>query len=414
MGNKVNLVYIDENGKLIEDADFTAVGFNGIQVEIADASWIDLPAGADILAMPGRLPLGYDEAAEEISAIEGVTAVAAILPMGFTRALTPAYEVERFQELPLFGYTAVGAANGKLKVAAIKTDEELKWNPVYYNTSDLPRLIHEKQSRFPGNRILKQLAKCALEYHCLTAQNMFYGRWEAGIPVSPVCNADCLGCISWQAAECCPSPQSRIDFIPTVDEVADLAVRHLEEAPEGIVSFGQGCEGEPSLQRELLVQSLRAIRDRTRKGTVNINTNAGYFEAIRDLVDAGLDSIRVSLFSAVPEHYRWYHRPRGYSLETVRQSLAYAAEHGVMTALNLLYFPGFTNQPAETEALYELVDTTGVKQVQLRNLNLDPEKLAERVTDDEIVSVADWLAAFKENFPDVLIGNYTIARSKTE
>lgn len=414
MDNKVNLVYIDKNGKLIEDPDFTAVGFNGIQVEIGDETWIDLPAGADVLALPGRLPLGYDEAAAEISAIEGMTAAAAILPMGFTRALTPAYEVDSFQELPLFGYTAVGAVDGKLKAAAIKTDEELKWNPVYYNTSDLSRLISEKRSQLPGNRILEQLAKCALEYHCLTAQNIFYGRWEAGIPTSPVCNADCLGCISLQAAECCPSPQSRIEFIPTVAEVTDLAVLHLEQAPEGIVSFGQGCEGEPSLQRELLVESVRAIRRRTGKGTININTNAGFFEAIRELVDAGLDSIRVSLFSAIPEHYHWYHRPRGYSLEAVRQSLTYAAEHGVMTALNLLYFPGFTNQLTETDALYELVHTTGVKQVQLRNLNLDPEKLAERMTEEEMVPVSDWLAAFKENFPNVLIGNYTIARQKTE
>ncbi|HOP73648.1 MAG TPA: radical SAM protein [Bacillota bacterium] len=414
MDSKVNLVYIDNNGKLVEDADFTAVGLNGIQAEIADASWIDLPTGADILALPGRLPLGYDEAAEEINVIEGMTAAAAILPMGFTRALIPAYEVDCFQELPLFGYTAVGAVNGKLKVAAIKTDEELKWNPVYYNTSDLPRLIQEKQSQFPGNRILNQLAKCALEYHCLTAQNIFYGRWEAGIPTSPVCNADCLGCISWQAAECCPSPQSRIEFVPTVIEVTELMVQHLEHAVEGIVSFGQGCEGEPSLQRELLVESVRTVRRRTGKGTININTNAGCFEAIRDLVDAGLDSIRVSLFSAVPEHYQWYHRPRGYSLETVRHSLTYAAEHGVMTALNLLFFPGFTNQPAETEALYELVSTTGVKQVQLRNLNLDPEKMAERMIDDEMPSVSQWLDAFRENFPDVLVGNYTIARQKTE
>ena len=122
----------------------------------------------------------------EVVAADGIAAVAAILPVGYTRCLLPGYEIESLTELPLMGYTAVGATGGQLKVAALKTDEDLKWNPSYYNTPDLPRLIAKQQKRFPANRILAQLAKCALEYHCLTAQNIFYQRWEAGIPVSPI------------------------------------------------------------------------------------------------------------------------------------------------------------------------------------------------------------------------------------
>jgi len=86
----------------------------------------------------------------------------------------------------------------------------------------LAPLVREKAAFYKDNRIIKQLSECALQYQCFTAQNIFYKRWEGGIPVSPVCNARCLGCISLQPAECCPSPQSRIDFTPTIKGLSAL------------------------------------------------------------------------------------------------------------------------------------------------------------------------------------------------
>ncbi len=411
----IHLVYADQNGRLYPAKDLLAVGMNGRQAEVANRDWIDLPPGGEVMLLPGRLPLGFDEASDQLEVLEGFTAVAAILPVGLTRALLPGYESATPVELPLFGYTAVGvasaAAGDKLKVAAIKTDEDLKWNPLYYNTHDLPGLIERKKKDFPANRILKQLAQCALEYHCLTAQNIFYARWEAGIPVSPVCNARCRGCISEQPAECCPAPQGRIAFTPTVAEVAELAAAHLEQAGEGIVSFGQGCEGEPSLQGELLARAIDAVRARTHRGTLNMNSNAGDFTMVRRLVDAGLDSIRISLFSAVSENYQWYHRPQGYQLNDVIQSVHYAVEHGLSVALNLLFFPGFTNQLPETQALYQLIAQTGIHQVQLRNLNIDPEKLEFLLRDEELPPVAEWLADLRRQFPQLRIGNYTTPKT---
>lgn len=404
---------MDHNGKLQSDPNLAAVGINGRQVEIADQTWVDMPAGGDLLSLPGRLPLGFNENDGQMEAVEGVTAVAAILPMGYTRTLLPGYEMEDFQELPLFGYTAVGAVDGRLKVAALKTDEQLKWNPIYYNTNDLEDLTRRMIRKFPENRILRQLAKCALEYHCLTAQNIFYRRWEAGIPVSPRCNADCLGCISKQPAECCPAPQSRIDFIPKQPEVVELAAGHLAEAPDGIISFGQGCEGEPSLQKELLANSLRAIRNITSKGTININSNAGYTDAIKALSDSGLDSIRVSLFSAIPEHYSWYHHPQGYGLDNVRESLQYASANKLRLALNLLFYPGFSNREEETAALKELVAATNIHQIQLRNLNIDPEKMGPMIDEDsELPTIKDWVNDLQRKFPRLQIGNYTKPRQK--
>ena len=415
-GSKIHAIYADPRGKLQVDSDLIAVGLNGDQVEPAAATWIDLPAGGDLMLLPGRLPLGFNENSGALEVAEAseagpVTAVAAILPVGLTRCLLPGYEIDDYQELPLFGYTAVGSDGDRLKVAAVRTDADLKWNPVYYNTPDLPGLIAKKRGEFPENRILRQLARCAEEYHCLTAQNIFYERWEAGIPVSPVCNASCMGCISRQPAECCPAPQSRIKFIPTISEVVSLAAGHLERAGDAIVSFGQGCEGEPSLQADLLEPAIRSIRERTSSGTININSNAGATGAIRRLVDAGLDGIRVSLFSARPENYCWYHQPSGYDLAAVEHSAAYAAEHGVNVALNLLLYPGFTNHPAETEALYGFLTRTGVRQIQLRNLNLDPEWLTEKLTSGPLPGITEWLDRLKENFPGLAVGNYTQPRS---
>lgn len=411
--SRVSLIYGDPQGNLQVDQDLTAVGCSGRHIEPADTTWIDLPPGGELLLLPGRLPLGYSEKSGEIEVIEGngkkeAVAVAAILPVGLTRRLLPAYEIKSGEELPLYGYTAVGSQNGRLKVAALETDALLKWNPVYYNTQDLPQLIARKQKALPNNRILKQLGKCAMEYHCLTAQNIFYQRWEAGIPVSPGCNADCLGCISKQPAECCPSPQNRIRFTPTEEEVVELAAVHLQEAPEAIVSFGQGCEGEPSLQRDLLRRSIHSIRRQTKAGTINMNTNAGDTKAIIDLIEAGLDSIRVSLFSAIPENYNWYHRPQGYQLEDVKNSLKEAHRLGAMVALNLLLFPGFTNQTAERDALAELIAETGVQQLQLRNLNLDPEKMMEKIDrEGDSLTVSEWLINLKTRFPELLTGNYS-------
>ena len=94
------------------------------------------------------------------------------------------------------------------------------------------------------------------------------------------------------------SPQDRLMFVPAVDEIVEVAVAHLEQAHDAILSFGQGCEGEPLLQARRIEQAIRAIRARTTRGTLNINTNASNPRALQRLYDAGLDSLRASTISA--------------------------------------------------------------------------------------------------------------------
>lgn len=404
-------VYADEDGNGYIDEDYFGLGLLGASfVEPGEEELIPLPEGASLTMIPNRTPVVIDDEDRFVFYPEEGWVMGALLPQGYTRTLLPAFvNQDGSPGLPLFGYSAVFAQDGELYVAAVPTDEDYKWNPQYFNSEDLEERVETLQKKFPENRLLKQLGHCALTYGCFTAQNIFYHRWEGGIPVSPVCNARCLGCISLQPSECCPSPQSRLTFVPTVQEIAEIAVNHLQDAEDGIISFGQGCEGDPSMQADVIADAIRAIRKQTDCGTINMNTNAGNTEGIRKIVDAGIDSLRVSLNSGTDGVYNAYYRPVNYSLENVRQSLRYAADNGVYTYLNLLTFPGINDSSDEVESLLQLVKECNVKAIQVRNLNIDPETMkpiVEQLT-GEALGVPAFLNILAEELPEVAIGNYT-------
>ena len=255
----IRALYADEDGNILDaPKGFKALARTGTDIiELSPDDLIPLPESADLMFLPDRLPLA--KYGDEIMPIMG-NAVAAILPAGYTRLYMPAFKKEDdAQMLPLYGYTAVVVYKDELYVAAMYTDENDKWDPAHYNTRNLHKLVKRVQKDLPDNRLVEHLGNCSLTWHCCTAQNLFYRRWEAGIPSSPVCNANCFGCISLQPAECCPSPQSRIKFRPTPKEIAQIGIYHLETAPDAIISFGQGCEGEPSLAVDNIVPAIEKI-----------------------------------------------------------------------------------------------------------------------------------------------------------
>ena len=368
------LLVADSDGNMADDPQLRALFQQGDELLIPDkADWMPLPSGAGLISLPGRHPLGMDQNGE-IMEVEEATAVAATLPQGYTRLALPAYETQsNATELPLYGYAAVAWHENEVWVAAHPTDDlRDRWDPKQFNTEDLDSLIVQRMAEFPNNRIIEQLAHCALEYRCFTAQNMFYRRWEAGIPVSPICNARCLGCISLQESECCPSPQTRLSFVPTVEEITSIGSAHLRHAEDGMISFGQGCEGEPSLQWKTLIPAMKAIRERTKLGTINMNSNAGHTEAITSLAKNGLDAIRISLNSTRPDWYHAYYRPVAYQFADVMQSMRVCQEAGVQVSFNLLAFPGITDREREIESLLKVIREYKIQMIQLRNLNIDP------------------------------------------
>lgn len=409
------MVFANPRGEFF-DHQLTAVGRTGNRfVEIIPEDVIPPPQGAGLVLVPGSNPLGIknnefallrDNPYEQGQAL----AVGATLPQGYTRTLLPAYQKLEHKLLPLLGYAAVVFKNEQIYVAAVQTDQLKKWDPKYYNTGDLPKLIRRRIKKHPHNRILEHLARCSLDYHCFTAQNIFYQRWEGGLPVSPTCNAGCLGCISEQPAECCPSPQSRLNFRPTLEELVEVGADHLEQADQAIISFGQGCEGEPALGADVIARAIKAMRQKTKLGTINMNSNAGYTNGVREIVTAGLDSIRVSIISATPEIYNAYYRPRGYTLENVKESIKLSKENGVFVSLNLLTFPGLTDLPGQIEHLVEFIQQTGVDMVQLRNLNIDPDYLLKNLPlseDEEPLGIPAFIEILREELPGLKIGNYS-------
>ena len=343
-------------------------------------------------------------------------AVAAVLPVGYTRTYLPAFiKSDSAPILPLYGYTAVALVNDEIYVAAVKSDDNVKWHPDHYNTADLPDKIAHVQGELTNNRLVEHLAHCSLTWHCCTAQNLFYHRWEAGIPTSPVCNANCLGCISLQAAECCPSPQSRIEFRPTAEEVAQIGCYHLAASESPIISFGQGCEGEPALAYEVIAPAIKSIRQTTTKGVININTNGGFLEGMKAIVDAGLDSMRVSIISAIEDTYQAYYRSSSYTLADVKASIAYAKERGVFVSLNMLSFPGLNDRETEVAAWEEFIKETKIDMIQLRNLNIDPDVLWDIIPQSSapILGVPELVKRLQSCDNNLIIGSFSHYVPKT-
>ena len=405
---KITALYADENGEIFFAAGMAGAARLGEEtVRLTEDMLIPLPDSADLMFLPERRAVGYDKNGD-LTTLPG-RAVSAVLPAGYTRLLLPAFQKENGASmLPLFGYTAVALRKGRLYAAALYTDKNDKWDPMKYNTRALKRHVRELRKKFPENRLVSHLANCSLEWHCCTAQNLFYHRWEAGIPASPVCNANCLGCISLQPAECCPSPQSRIAFAPTAKEITELAVYHLSEAPDAIVSFGQGCEGEPSLAADVIAESVKAVRKETNRGQLNINTNAGFTEGIKKIVDAGLDTMRVSIVSAREESYNAYYRA-GYPLANVKASIRYALAHNVYVSLNLLYFPGFNDREEELAAWLDFFRELPVQMIQIRNLNIDPDVFLDVMPKKQgkILGPTSFLRTLRDSFPKMAIGSFS-------
>ncbi|HEY0613244.1 MAG TPA: radical SAM protein [Candidatus Elarobacter sp.] len=370
------LAYTDSRGRIFYDETRSPIADGGIERPPRREELIPAPPGTVTTMLPGRVPLlsGGGAASRR-------TALAALLPAGYTRLLLPAYRRQAdAPDLPLFGYTFAGVVDDELHVAAMRTDESEDWTPRYFREGELESLIRGRQAQDPRNRTLAQLGVCSREYGCFTAQNVFLERGEAALPVSPTCNAACVGCISELPPDAgMPSPQTRVAFEADAGDVARIAIRHLERVPDGIVSFGQGCEGEPLLRVTTIERAIASIRMARPNGTINLNTNGSLPKSLARLIDAGLQAVRISLNSFRPDVYAAYYRPAGYDLDDVLASIALAVQRGMRVSLNYLTHPGVTDERSEVEALERFLRAHPVAMVQTRTLNIDPERYFAQV-----------------------------------
>ena len=407
------LLYSDGKGNIFEDSSLYAVGRAGWDAfPISADEWIELPDGGNLYELPGRRGIGIDVLTGDMRLCEKGWAVAAFIPPAHTGLYLAAFEtMPDAPTLPLFCYTAAGWWNKKFYVTAVRIEHDIRQECAGYDDTLIQTGANELLKDYPHNRLVKHLMdNCCNTYQCPAARNFALGRWECPVPSSPACNANCLGCISFQPEEeTIVSTQDRLTFKPTSEEIIEFTVPHLMHAPYPIVSFGQGCEGEPLLMWETIREAIIAIRKHTSRGSININTNGSKPDAVKALFEAGLDSIRVSTNSARSAIYTPYYRPNNYVFEDIIESLKVAHKFGGWSSINYFVFPGMTDSVEEYEALRSLIIDTNLSMIQWRNFNIDPDWYLGKigvVDTGEMMGVKQMQELIREEFPHLRFGYF--------
>lgn len=407
------LLYSDGKGNIFEDTTLFAIGRAGWDAfPIPEEDWIELPNGGSLYELPGRRGIGIDVLTGDMRLCELGWAVAAFIPPAYTGLFLAAYEkTDDAPTLPLFCYTATGWYDDKFYVPAVRIEQDIRQEAAGYDATKIETGANWLLTNYPHNRLVKHLMdNCCNTYHCPAARNFALGRWECPVPTSPACNANCIGCISFQPAEeTIVSTQDRLTFKPSTEEITEFTVPHLMNAPYPIVSFGQGCEGEPLLMWETIRSSIQEIRRHTDKGSININTNGSKPAAVKALCEAGLNSIRVSTNSARKHIYTAYYRPNNYQFEDIVESLKVVRSYGGWASINYFVFPGMTDSVEEYEALRKLIIDTDLTMIQWRNFNIDPDWYLGQIgvtETGEMMGVKQLMELIHEEFPQVRFGYF--------
>lgn len=414
-----SLVFADADGNITDFPDLDAAGMSYETCLLPDKTdFIPLPEGSELFVLPGRLPVGCDKISKEPLLLgedpffpgSSFQAVAAFISPAHTIVYNSAYQTAAIApRLPLFAYCAVGWYEGSFWVTAFRSDKDTRQDCAQFNQDEINRKTTRKLKKHKENRLIQHLGKCCLTYSCPAARNYFLERWEAPLPTSPVCNARCIGCISQQVSGKCSASQDRIGFVPTAAEISGVAIPHLQKSRDAIVSFGQGCEGEPLLQAETIEKAIIGIRQKCSWGTINLNSNASLPNAVERLAKAGLNSLRVSINSAQEKYHSRYYRPHGFTLKDVKSSIRVMKDCGRFVSLNYFIQPGFTDSPEEFDSLCSLLKTYKPECIQLRNLNIDPEHYFKTISfkdSDEPMGLTNWLTQIKANFPELQLGYF--------
>jgi len=413
-------VIANSKGEIFELDGYAAVGMSGkLQVPLTVEASISLPYGSELLFLPARNPIVYNLRTGKIEMLsenpykpgETVFPVAAFNSPGFIITRISAYQENKNPvKLPLLSYGAVGWHPKGFRSAAICVDKERRQDLRLMPIQKVQAGIQRMKRLYPTNRLREHLETCALTYGCPAAKNFFLGRYEAPLPTATACNARCIGCISRQEGGNVSNCQERIAFTPRPEEIAALALEHIRHVKNSILSFGQGCEGDPLMAADVIVPALLSIRARTDKGTLNMNTNASRPDMLVKLFHAGLDSIRVSLNSVREKCYTGYFRPRNYRFADVVESIDLAKRMGRFVSINYLNCPGFTDSPEEFHALIHFLKSHPVDLIQWRNLNIDPVsylKLMNKISNlGTSIGIGTVLRKIKKQFPKLKYGYF--------
>ena len=410
----------NQAGEIFELDGYAAVGMAGPRLDTLSKNHTrSMPYGSELMYLPDRQPIllniktGRLETLREnpYASGEKIFPVAAFNSPGYVITRVSAYrETKMAQTLPLFSYGAVGWLNNRFRSAVVLIDPEPRQDLRRMQRKDVVAGVERMRKQMPGNRLRAHLEKCALTYGCPAGKNFFLGRYEAPLPTAKHCNARCMGCLSLQKNSVIPHSQDRIAFTPSPQEIADVALAHIRRVPKSVVSFGQGCEGDPLLAVEVIEPAIRKIRSQTLDGTTNMNTNGSRPEVLAQLFDAGLDSVRISMNSVREECYDAYFRPHGYSFANVLKSIDTALAHDKFVAINYLNCPGFSDTPREVDALVRFLEKHPIHMIQWRNLNFDPIRYWKEMNavsrHGEPMGMETVLKRVRRLFPELIFGYF--------
>jgi pyruvate-formate lyase-activating enzyme len=413
-------------GEIFELESYAAVGMAGItQVPLTLKNTRSMPFGSELMYLPDRRPVLFDLHSGRIETVtenpyapgQPLFPVTAFNSPGYLISYLGAYaEIPKAQALPLFSYGAVGWYRGKFRSAVVGVDREKRQDLRLMKPGDVAVGMEKMRKQMPANRLRSHLEKCALQFGCPAAKNFFLGRYEAPLPTAEQCNARCQGCLSLQKHSDIPHSQDRIGFTPSPEEIAEVALVHIKRVDQSVVSFGQGCEGDPLLAADVIATAIRLIRSETDRGTINMNTNASLPQALQKVVDAGLDSIRISMNSLRENCYQAYFRPKGYGFSDVLKSIEVAVGSGLFVAVNYLNCPGFTDSKPEMEALCKFLKSYPIHMIQWRNLNFDPVRyykiMSDAASNGAPIGMKNLLKQIRRKFPSLKFGYFNPPKEK--
>lgn len=409
-----------ENGDIFELEGYGAAGMSGnTPVVLKKKQTIPMPHGSELMMLPHRRPIVYNIAKDRFDIIEDnpfepgekIFPVAVFNSPGYVNRHFCGFDDKGIKDfLPLFSYGAVGFGKNGFRSAAILVDKEPRQDLRQMPRKGVVKGVNRMQKKYPNNRLMRHLETCALQYGCPAGKNFFLKRYEAPLPTSTACNANCLGCISLQTQNNLCACQERISFTPSPEEIAQVSLEHIAHVKKAVVSFGQGCEGDPLTAFKAIEPAIRLIRKKTDKGTINLNTNASLPDHVEKLCRAGLDSMRVSLNSVRENCYHAYFRPKSYQFSDVLKSIQAAKQQEKFVSINYLNCPGFTDSKKEFTALKKFIDTYKIDMIQWRNLNFDPKKYCELMFEIEDygspLGMETLITQLSEYFPKLIHGYF--------
>ena len=413
-------------GEIFELDGYAAVGMDGTtQAPLTLDHTRNMPFGSELMYLPDRRPILFNTRKNRFETLkedpyapgEPLFPVTVFNSPGYVNLYLGAYdEIKKAQPLPLFSYGAVGWHRRKFRSAVVCVDREKRQDLRLMKPADVAAGIEKMRKQMPANRLRAHLEKCALQFSCPAGKNFFLSRYEAPLPTARRCNARCLGCLSYQNKSDIPHSQERIAFTPSAEEIAEVALVHIKRVKKSVVSFGQGCEGDPLLAADVIEPAIGLIRSHTDRGTIHMNTNASLPRNLRRLIDAGLDSIRVSMNSVREDCYHAYFRPKGYHFNDVLKSIELALESGIFVAVNYLNCPGFTDTPQEIKAWHRFLNRYPIQMIQWRNLNFDPLryfKIMNRAAQNgKPIGMKRLLEQVRQEFPNLKFGYFNPPKEK--